>query len=291
MQIGITRARAAESFKEAHLKRLVLLPAAALLAAGAFFVSAAASSADSSSLPTLTISLTGSSISVGGTLQSGAVNIASTSTAKDAEPTLLHLNPGVTADQVLAVLPKLPDPNEAAPYGQIVFDADARPGTTNAQTNLPAGDYLALDTSGPNPAKFPHTTFTVAQSASPATLPAAGTTVHAIDFGFKTPRTLHNGKVVRFQNDGFLVHMVIGLRAKNARGARKMTRLLKAGKDSKAQRLATGFDMFMGPVSRGGLVQETVKARPGIWVLACFMPTQDGREHTQLGMLHTIRIK
>ncbi len=273
------------------MKRLLLLPAAALLAAGAFFVSAAASSADSSGLPTLTLSLTGSSISVSGTVQSGAVNVAAASTAKDAEPTLVHLNPGVTADQLLAAAPHTPDPNAIAPYGQIIFDADAPKGTTNYQTVLPAGDYVALDTSSDNPAKWSHTTFTVAQSASLAALPAASSTVRAIEFGFKTPRTLHNGKVVRFQNDGFLVHMVIGIRAKNSKGARTITRLLKAGRDSKAQRLATGFSMFMGPVSHGGEQQTTLKARPGIWVLACFMSTQDNREHTQLGMLHTIRIK
>jgi len=273
------------------LKRLVLLPAAALLAAAAFFVSAAASSADTSSLPTLAISLTGTSISVSGTVQSGAVNIAATSTAKDAEPTLVHLNPGVTADQLLAAAPHNPDPNGIAPYGQIILDADAPKGTTNLQTILPAGDYVALDTSGNNPAKWPHTTFTVAQAAAPAALPAASATVRAIEFGFKTPRTLHNGKVVRFQNDGFLVHMVIGIRAKNAKGAKKISSLLRAGKDSKAQKLANGFKMFMGPASTGGLVQETLKVRPGTWVLACFMSTQDNREHVQLGMLHTIRIK
>jgi hypothetical protein len=273
------------------LKRLVLLPAAALLATAAFFVSAASSSADSSGLPTLTLSLSGSSISVGGTAQSGAVNITATSTAKDAEPTLVHLNPGVTADQLLAAAPHIPDPNAIAPYGQIIFDGDAPKGTTNYQTVLPAGDYVALDTSANNPSKWPHTAFTVAQSASPAALPAASAKVRAIEFGFKTPRTLHNGKVVRFQNDGFLVHMVIGIRAKNAKGARTITRLLKAGKDSKTQKIATGFNMFMGPTSHGGVVQETVKVRPGIWVLACFMSTQDNREHTQLGMLHTIRIK
>jgi hypothetical protein len=273
------------------LKRFTLLPAAVLLAAAAFFVSAGPSSADSSSLPTATISLTGSSISVGGTLQSGAVNLAITNTAKDAEPTLLHLNPGVTADQVLAALPKLPDPNNAAPYGQIVFDADAPKGTTNIQTTLPAGDYLALDTSGDNPAKFPHSTFTVAQSATPAALPGASASVHAIEFGFKTPRVLHNGKVVRFQDDGFLVHMIAGIRAPSAKAAKRISSLLKAGKDSKAEKLATGFNMFLGPVSHGGMDQMTLHARPGVWVLACFMPTQDGREHTQLGMVHTVRIK
>ena len=64
----------------------------------------------------------------------------------------------------------------------------------------------------------------------------------------------------------------------------------KAGKDSKAQKLATGFASFMGPASHGAVQQLTLSAKPGIYVLACFMDTQDHREHVQLGMLKTIRI-
>jgi hypothetical protein len=33
-----------------------------------------------------------------------------------------------------------------------------------------------------------------------------------------------------------------------------------------------------------------VTEKPGVYVLACFMNTQDGRVHTQLGMERTIRI-
>jgi hypothetical protein len=33
-----------------------------------------------------------------------------------------------------------------------------------------------------------------------------------------------------------------------------------------------------------------VTARPGIYVLVCFMDTQDHREHTRLGMERTIQI-
>jgi hypothetical protein len=33
-----------------------------------------------------------------------------------------------------------------------------------------------------------------------------------------------------------------------------------------------------------------VRVRPGYWVLACFQATQDGREHTRLGMERVIHI-
>jgi hypothetical protein len=36
--------------------------------------------------------------------------------------------------------------------------------------------------------------------------------------------------------------------------------------------------------------QEVITAKPGVYVIACFMDTQDGREHTQLGMERMIKV-
>jgi hypothetical protein len=84
--------------------------------------------------------------------------------------------------------------------------------------------------------------------------------------------------------------MIAAIGAKNAGDAKKISALLRAGKDKQAQKLATGFAGFMDPVSHGAVQQLTVNAKPGYYVLACFMDTQDHREHTQVGMLKTIRI-
>ena len=37
--------------------------------------------------------------------------------------------------------------------------------------------------------------------------------------------------------------------------------------------------------------EETISAKPGIYVQVCFMQTQDGRDHTRLGMERIITIK
>lgn len=84
--------------------------------------------------------------------------------------------------------------------------------------------------------------------------------------------------------------MVDGIAVKNAAAAGKLTALLRADKDKQAQRLATGFVSFAGPLSQGGVQQQVLHAKPGTYVLVCFMNTQDGREHTQLEMERTIRI-
>ena len=272
------------------MKRLTILVAA--LAATLTALGGSASGAAPAGLPTIDVSMTPTTIAVSGALQSGAVNIHSTTTSGDSEPTLVRLNPGVTGDQALALLRSKAgqDPNNVGKIGAIVFDADAPKGASDVQTTLQPGNYLAIDTSGDNPAKFPTTTFTVTQASQPASLPAANATVRGIDFAFTGPRTLHDGQVVRVENDGFVVHMIAGIGVKNAKTARKVTALLRAGKDNKAGKLATGFVSFQGPASPGAVQQGTLAAKPGIYVLACFMDTQDGREHTQIGMLRTIRI-
>jgi hypothetical protein len=43
-------------------------------------------------------------------------------------------------------------------------------------------------------------------------------------------------------------------------------------------------------LSHHAFEQQVISNQPGSWVLVCFMNTQDGREHTQLGMERIIRI-
>jgi len=43
-------------------------------------------------------------------------------------------------------------------------------------------------------------------------------------------------------------------------------------------------------VSHEAFQQETITAKPGWYVQACFMETQDGRDHTRLGMERIIKI-
>jgi hypothetical protein len=81
---------------------------------------------------------------------------------------------------------------------------------------LAPGRYVALDTESNNPNRWPHTEFTVGPSPAPAALPRPKATVAAIDFNFKTPSRLRIGQLTRFENDGFVVHMVVGIGVKNA---------------------------------------------------------------------------
>jgi hypothetical protein len=273
------------------MKRMHLLAATLAVVAAMTFVPA--SVAQSGSLPTLTVAIDGQAktVTVGGAMTSGAVNVATTTTGEaDGETVLVLLKPGADINAAFAAVNSHKgDINYLNPYGSVVFDADAPKGASSAQTTLQPGDYLALDASS-NAAIPPHTTFTVTQAASPSTLPTPAATVSAIDFGFRGPSRLRDGELVRFQNEGFVVHMILYIGVKNRADARKVTSLLLAGKDKAAMKVATGGGSFAGPLSSGAMQQFAVATKPGIYVLACFMDAQDGREHTQLGMERTIQI-
>ena len=186
----------------------------------------------------------------------GAVNVVSTFSGKAPSgpnsngPTwgLVRLNPGASIAQAAgAVQSHHGDINALDPYGSIVADNAAGVPT---QTVLTPGNYAALNITGNGTPGF--VTFTVTQSASPAALPNAAATQTAIEFNFRGPTVLHNGTIVRAQNGGYLVHMIIGFGVKNAATGRQVMALLRAGKDRKAQRLAShNFLALAGPISPG----------------------------------------
>jgi len=270
--------------------------AIAATAALALSVGPASASArtGSAGLPTITVAMTGHAVTVTGALQSGGVQVQAKVPAKHQGAAMfIRLDPGTTYAQFFRVFhsPAVADPNAVlAGIGSIVLSFDAGPGTTTVQTSLRPGLYLGFDTEANNPENWPYTEFTVATAASPAALPRPRATVAAIEFGFTGPAKLHRGELVRFANHGFLVHMIAAIQAKNLAGARKIARLLKEGKLNQASKLAIGETDFLDPASHGALQQEKVSARAGYWVLACFMETQDGRDHTQLGMERVIQI-
>ena len=223
-----------------------------------------------------------------------AVNVlTSVSGLKEAGVILLLLKPGVTDAEVESFIAKKGgqgDPNRASKYGSLVFDAEAEPGhASEAQTYLQPGQYLALATSGEGGPKF-HTQFTVAAAASPVALPAPQATVRSIESGFRGPSTLHKGELVRFENEGYLVHMDAAFQVKDMKTAKKLVKALLAGNEKAANKLAIGGVIFAGPLSSGAFQQETITAKPGIYVQACFMDTQDHRSHTMLGMERIIKI-
>jgi hypothetical protein len=267
--------------------------AAVAAAAGVFSSTAGARGA--APLPTVKIALHGvAAVSISTTtLQSGAVSIVSTFSGKlprNASPSvgIVRLNPGASIQQAAgAVIRSHGDINALTPYGALVVSAGA---PSTVQTTLTPGNYVALNTSGNGPAPG-FAPFTVATSSSPAALPAASATETAIEFAFRGPTVLRDGTIVRARNGGYLVHMVTLIGVRDAATGRTVMALLRAGKDKQAQKLAGhNFADLLGPASPGAVQQQVLHTAPGYYIEACFMDTQDHREHTQLGMERLVRV-
>ena len=277
--------------KKTTLRATLVLAAA--LVTGSLAV-AGAGAAQAATLPTLSIAINASSVKVSGTVQSGAVNVASTATGvKEASVILALLKPGATFEEAEAAIQKAHgDPNAVSKYGSLVFDAEVAPGQTNeAQTYLQPGQYVAVVPGGEGKGSKAHALFTVTASPSPVALPTPEATIRSIEFGFRGPSTLHDGELVRFENEGYLVHMDVAFPVKNMKVAKQAVKDLLAGKEKAVEKLISGPPVgFAGPVSHEAFQQETITAKPGIYVQVCFMDTQDGRSHSQLGMERIIKI-
>jgi hypothetical protein len=276
------------------MKRLTLLAvtASALLAGGGTLAAGSATAA--STLPTLSLAVTNSSIAVSGATQSGGVNIVSTATGvKEAGVILAQLKPGATFEEAEAAIQKAHgDTNVVSKYGSIVFSTEVTSGqASEAQTYLQPGQYVAVLAGEEGKGSKAHALFTVTAAASPAVLPTPEATISSIEFAFRGPSTLHDGELVRFENEGFLVHMDIAAPVKNMKAAKQVVKDLLAGKEKAIEKLISGPVVgFQEPVSHEAFQQETITAKPGIYVQVCFMETQDGRSHSKLGMERIIKI-
>ncbi len=253
-----------------------------------------ASTAGAATLPTVSIAVTPTSATVGGALESGGVNVVTTDTGvKEGNVIIVALKPGVTLAEAEAFAkssrPK--DPNNVGEVGSIVFDDEVNPNApSEAQTELKPGLYLLLTGAGQGEATI-KAHFTVTAAKAPVALPAPQATIRSIEFNFRGPSVLHDGELVRFEDEGFLVHMDFAAPVKNVKAARKALELLREGREKALEKLIVGPPVaFQGPVSHGAFQQETITAKPGVYVEVCFMQTQDGRDHTLLGMERIIKI-
>jgi hypothetical protein len=266
-----------------------------VVAAVAALTLACAGAAQAASLPTISIAVTPTTATVTGPLESGGANVVSSATGvKEATLILFLLKPGTTVAEAEAYLRGKQgkgDPNNASVLGSIVFDTEVASGQRNeTQTNLAPGQYLVLLGIGEGEPKLA-TTFKVTAAKAPAALPAPEATIRSIEFAFRGPSTLHDGELVRFENEGFVVHMDLAAPVKNMTAAKQAVKYLLAGKEKAFEKLVSGPPAgFAGPLSHGAYQQETITAKPGIYVQLCFMETQDGRDHTRLGMERIIKI-
>jgi hypothetical protein len=240
--------------------------------------------------PVLTFKMTGKKVIIGGARKSGAERVVFTVTGEPmGDPTLVRIDPGSSVRAFLDNLQAIGnDQNNVDGIGAIVLSTQANKGTSFAYVTLTPGTYIALDISSNGIP--PMSVFTVGRAAHPAALPKPGGTIISREFGFLGASTIRDGEVVRWQNNGFLVHMIVGAEASSLANAEKLAADLKAGDDNAAMALAINQYSWDNVLTHDQGFETVVRQPAGFWVIACFMDTQDGREHTTFGMEKVIQI-
>ena len=205
-------------------------------------------------LATVKLTLTGSSIKLSGSPVAGAVNVDSVvKSSKGGAPTLVHLNPGVTVGQALGRSARLTGTPRAVRPGPIVFGGGydvpgSLLGPDGARARQVGGDGHHQEQPGPvadGPASR------LSARALRRALPHADATVKAIDFNFTGPTTWHDGETIRFENAGYVSHMIVAAKFKDAADAATGMADLKAGNDNAVNPLAIGFATFQSVVTAG----------------------------------------
>lgn len=279
------------------MKMKVVAPLCGAIGAALALLLVTASAVAASSLPTITVALNGKSVTIGGSTVSGAVNVQTTVTDEAAGGTFLFLlDPGVSDAAFGQAVQTLAKHNGQLdyldPYGQIVYDAYSPKGVSTGQVVLPAGNYIAVDSNVNGKGAPPHAFFTVTASASPAALRKPQATIQAEEFKFLGPTTLHDGEVVMFQNIGFLVHMFVWEKARSMALAKKAVHLILTGhENSVGKKYFSAEGGFVNPIGSNQEEEATIDVPPGVYVLDCFMDTQDGTDHASLGMDEIVTVK
>jgi hypothetical protein len=277
------------------LKRLIVLCAVGAALAVAAVASAATARKAATPLPVLGISEVNKTLTVTGTPQSGATEIDFTTDLKakhlESGTTigLIHLNPGVTPEQFAAGIK--PDGSNLDQFGTLDTTEDLSKGEViKIQTVLKTGQYVVADLNA-SPKSNLHTVINVAQSPAPAALPPADATIRMKDYKFTGPRVLKRGELVRIENTGKEQHMAVAIKVRNGRAAKQVEALLRKGKDRQVEKGLKVVGQLQDDVSPGAVNQGVLTLPKGTWVLACFMTTAKGVEHTRLGMERTLVVK
>lgn len=267
--------------EEDVLKKHLVGMGAGIVAAAVVAGGAIGAPARPASLSTLTVKVSAKKVTLPSSVPAGAVNVVAKLSGRQGELILAKLAPGVTVQKVFQVIGQHHGDVQAIKgYASLLFDRDLGASTTSTQTKLTPGNWAALNVDPKTPV---FQNFTVTNASGSSSLPSPSATITERDFRFTGPSILRVGELVRFQNAGKVVHMAIVAKFKSVGDANKAIAYLKAGKDSKAEKLAIGGGSLMDVNSPGAMQQQKIDLKPGTYVLACFMVSH-GKEHTRLGM-------
>ena len=120
---------------------------------------------------------------------------------------------------------------------------------------LAPGQYVALNAEGEKSSKWPRTQLRRRRLAFARRAPGRPGAPRRRSTSASAARAvLHVGELVRFENEGYLVHMDIAFAVKSKKAAKQVLKGLATGHEKGLEKLAAGPPVgFAGPISTGRL--------------------------------------
>ena len=196
--------------------------------------------------------------------------------------TIVALKPGVTFAEFERVLGRARGPEAVLKVVTFEGGGQSRAATLSIR---PGVTYVALDTSGDNPRRFPRASFTVGATQGTAVAPKPRTEVRMKNFRFEGARTLPREGTVRFRNASLSPHVTLAFPLKPGADVRAAGRAIRRNDERALGRLVGGPPSEPQNVLSPGRVneQELTFRRAGTYMLVCFFETR-GKGHNELGM-------
>ena len=275
------------------MRRLLL----AVVVLSAFGAGAAGIVVAQGAPPTVTVTLTAKRITLRGTeaLQGGPTRFAIRGAdSREHTFTIAALKAGVTLPEFERVLRRARGPEAVLEF--IKFEGggglQARERRAVTATLRPGVTYVALDTAGDDPRRFPHVTFTVGAGQGTAVAPRPRAVVRMVNYAFRGARTLPREGSVRFRNAGRSPHFAIAFPLKPGADVRAAGRAIRSNDERAFERLMGGPPSEPQNVLSPGRVndQELSFDRAGTYMLVCFFETR-GKGHNERGMYRAVRVR
>jgi hypothetical protein len=244
-------------------------------------------------LPTVPVTASGTTLTVGATspLAAGPTRFEIAKAGGDEmEINIAALRPGVTLEQFTAALQG--DPEAAIELVHLDGGASLSAGNQRRAVTLslrPNTTYVALNSSGEQPSDWETSEFTVGGQSNGATAPRADARVRISDLRFSGATTLPRRGVVRFENAGWAPHFAVAAPLRRGARTRAIGRALRHKADRRLGRLVD-FGSAIQPqtlMTRGAVNYNEVRfPRRGRYVMVCFFDN-----HQAQGMYRFIRVR
>jgi hypothetical protein len=256
--------------------RRVMLVIGAILLLGVPITLAAAQS----SVPTVAVSVSGSSVVLDPSGPIGAGPTQFTNNAR-AEFNLATLRAGVTIDELRQ---SLANPRSVRALGQVFLEATAAPGKAVTVDLRPNTTYVAAVVAGRRSAL---STFTTG-GPNGASAPRPDARIRMVDYGFRGPKTLPRNGRIRVANAGTALHFAIAFPLRPDVSNRQVNRALRGTNERALGRVVGGEPVdVQGLISPGSTNDNEVSfGRRGRYAMVCFFA-----EHNRLGMYRIYRVR